>query len=506
MRKRITGFLLLIVVIAVYMVACRKEFQDSNSSLASNQSDIRFWLHDNGYSYSNETIAVRNNDGSLAQGKLLWDRATTYHYGSREYMDIPFSFGNEGLRLPGGDSSSGMGFTLVVRKNSSGKYEAAIRSAIYDNLTTNLSTGVVNRLTTQSYQLLDGTLSTYWQERADGSYIAGRRLTDAELQLRSPTLQIYSGKRSSGGKGKLMSAPAPSSPGDCYTTTSSERVQICWSYADAGSYGGQGVACTMVTVTTVTEVCPTNTSEGGGGTTGGTPPSGGGSGGWPPPTKEDTKSQEDPCKKAKNAAQKATSVAKINGYKEGLSKVNVAAAADGKEHSVALNEDASGNIISPTTVSNGGETNTSTPINDNTYATLHNHTNGSPPSVGDIYGLIKGNSQHSKFTTKFVTLGDNGPVYALVITDPVAANEFLNAYPPDNENSFPEDLNDEWSNIFNAYGYSQEIATAYILDKYVKGVALLKQNTDGSFSRLGATKTDNNEGKDPEYVQIKCNY
>jgi len=50
---------------------------------------------------------------------------------------------------------------------------------------------------------------------------------------------------------------------------------------------------------------------------------------------------------------------------------------------------------------------------------------------------------------------------------------------------------------------SEETATAYILDDYNAGVALLKQNADGSFSKSGATKTG--AGNDATYTETNCN-
>ena len=70
---------------------------------------------------------------------------------------------------------------------------------------------------------------------------------------------------------------------------------------------------------------------------------------------------------------------------------------------------------------------------------------------------------------------------------------------------FPDNLNDEWSNMFlgNGAPTNEETATAYILDKYSAGVALLKQNADGSFSKLGATKTGSDDN--PTYIETNCN-
>jgi len=43
---------------------------------------------------------------------------------------------------------------------------------------------------------------------------------------------------------------------------------------------------------------------------------------------------------------------------------------------------------------------------------------------------------------------------------------------------------------------------ALVLDKYNTGIALLKQNSDGSFSKLGTTQTGS--GADATYTQNNC--
>ncbi|MFT4202457.1 MAG: hypothetical protein QM610_00970 [Chitinophagaceae bacterium] len=223
-------------------------------------------------------------------------------------------------------------------------------------------------------------------------------------------------------------------------------------------------------------------------------------------TQETPPQPDDGCATAQ--AQYVTNIANTPGYSSGLALLNNAMVGNNDEHSVAFNKDANGNIMAPTTVSTGGETSTSTPINNNTVATLHNHNDGRPPSVGDIYGLIEGNKDHPNFVAKYVKVGNT--MYALVMTDAAAAASFVANYPeyvPSGGGSpgFPDDLNNKWSDMFfgNGAPTNEETATAYILDKYNIGVALVKQNANGSFSKLGAVKTGSDES--PIYTETNCN-
>jgi hypothetical protein len=88
----------------------------------------------------------------------------------------------------------------------------------------------------------------------------------------------------------------------------------------------------------------------------------------------------------------------------------------------------------------------------------------------------------------------SGSVYALVIINISNANTFSANYPSQNIGfgpDFPDQLFDEANDVkleLEGDGtdsqIAEEMAMAYILDKYNAGIALLKQDGAGNFKRL----------------------
>lgn len=95
----------------------------------------------------------------------------------------------------------------------------------------------------------------------------------------------------------------------------------------------------------------------------------------------------------------------------------------------------------------------------------------------------------------------NGTVYALVLTNLQAADSFKIKYAKDpgidgKSPDFPEDLKNEFNEMKGFYYATDEMAMAFILQKYNAGVALLKQDSDGNFKALNTKQiTDNNGDK-----------
>lgn len=121
-----------------------------------------------------------------------------------------------------------------------------------------------------------------------------------------------------------------------------------------------------------------------------------------------------------------------------------------------------------------------------------------PPSPGDLYNLITINNNHSAYDVRIVITPD-GSVYALVILNLAEANTFNtnhssvnNGYGPD----FPADIYVDFDAVKDQFMLagessliSEERALAYVLSKYNTGFALLKQDANGTFKRLGTTAT-----------------
>lgn len=123
----------------------------------------------------------------------------------------------------------------------------------------------------------------------------------------------------------------------------------------------------------------------------------------------------------------------------------------------------------------------------NAFADLHNHPNNTPPSSGDLYGLLRNNIRDRQYSMRFI-LTPTGALYAFAVKDTAAARGFLIGYPPQQTPGysplFPDALLDEYREIQQRYGASEEMAMAYMLEKYNVGVVLLKQLSNGTFKTL----------------------
>ncbi|MCG2613052.1 hypothetical protein LZZ85_02135 [Terrimonas sp. NA20] len=172
------------------------------------------------------------------------------------------------------------------------------------------------------------------------------------------------------------------------------------------------------------------------------------------------------------------------------------AAIDKNEHGVMFGRDASGKMIHSGIVSEKTRNASSVNINfPGAFADMHNHPGNTAPSAGDIYNLIKVNRHHSAFDTRCAMLA-NGTIYAIVITDRQKADSFISKYPPEQTAGysprFPEKLFSEFAEIKSYLINIQEmdrmkadeIATAFILDKYNCGVDLFLYDGSKRFSRV----------------------
>ena len=223
---------------------------------------------------------------------------------------------------------------------------------------------------------------------------------------------------------------------------------------------------------------------------------------WPP-------NQANPCEKAMAAATKATTLSQNNSFASALNNIQTAFASDGKEHGTAIGRDASGNITASPISNTGTQTSGTIPSWPNTIADLHNHPDNSPPSSGDIYGFMDLITPNSAYETRYIVTLD-GNVYALVALDPQGIANFNTEHPrvppPPGTNfepTFPQGIVDEINEIIQLGGASSEIATAFILDKYNAGVALLKQDNDGNFIRFVTTENVDANGN-KTYTANNC--
>lgn len=196
----------------------------------------------------------------------------------------------------------------------------------------------------------------------------------------------------------------------------------------------------------------------------------------------------DPCEDAKAGAGNATTFAKDSVFNDALRNIKSAFISDQKEHAIAFGKDPHNNIFS-SGITNGNENGASVPAIINGFADLHNHPNNLPPDAGDLYGLIDINTRRKEYDSRFVVTAP-GAVYALLITDTVAVAAFNTNHsrqvpafaggPP----GFPEAIVDEYREMKYQYNCTDEMALAFILEKYNAGISLLKQDSRGAFKKL----------------------
>jgi hypothetical protein len=148
-----------------------------------------------------------------------------------------------------------------------------------------------------------------------------------------------------------------------------------------------------------------------------------------------------------------------------------------QESSVSFGRNNRGDTILSAIVS-GGRSSAPVPPVENAFADLHTHPSNTPPSSGDVYGLLEKRNKTPGYTQRFVLTG-NGTLYVLFVQDTALAALFLRRYPPQRlagfSPLFPEPLLDEFREIRYGQGVAEELAMARILDKYKAGVILFRQ-------------------------------
>jgi hypothetical protein len=204
----------------------------------------------------------------------------------------------------------------------------------------------------------------------------------------------------------------------------------------------------------------------------------------------------DPCGKARAAAVKATGFSQDTVFTKAIQQLQWIAR-DGKEHNVAFGKDVNGSIIT-SAISTGNKISAKLGSVINKFADLHNHPGNTPPSSGDIYGLIDQASSNHLFETRYI-ITPAGTVYALVITDLLQARDFNTTYPgepnPGYQPKFPEVIVDAIIDMKGVYDLNEEMAMAYVLEYYKMGIALLKQDNKGNFIPLNVDEGKNAEGR-----------
>lgn len=203
----------------------------------------------------------------------------------------------------------------------------------------------------------------------------------------------------------------------------------------------------------------------------------------------------DPCEEARASAEAATVLSKTNAFGAALTEIQTAFLNVRKEHAVAFGKDSGNNVII-SNVNAGGQNNGKVPRISNAFADLHNHPGNHPPDAGDLYGLIDICRKQNDYNTRFIVT-QNKVIYALVVINTAAADSFNVKYPRDLSGcsgcspKFPEAIVDEFREMKYAHGCTDEMALAFILEKYHTGVSLLKLNSNGIFNKLRTSLSRN---------------
>lgn len=234
----------------------------------------------------------------------------------------------------------------------------------------------------------------------------------------------------------------------------------------------------------------------------------------PPPSSSPsdyTNPYTDPCAKAAKNVTDANTLKQDQSFINAINEIK-SAASDGNEHTVSFGKTSDNDIIKSEIKTSGniGSANVYTGLT-NYFADIHNHSNNSRPSTGDLYKLVNLHQNFENLTTRFVLMG-NGELYALTITDYSKAVSFVQKYPFNyNENEFPETLLLKMLDLQNALtsqGYSlleaQCFSFANILNSHDSGLALLKYENN-SFKRQSIDSYFNESTNQTTYIKNNCN-
>lgn len=184
---------------------------------------------------------------------------------------------------------------------------------------------------------------------------------------------------------------------------------------------------------------------------------------------------------------------------------------DNIEWGVAIGQNAASGEYEVTNAASGNVSSVSPPFNQLQNSTAigsaHSHA-GTPgsPSGGDLFSLLERmvNSNNTiKFNLVYGVSNGNNETYALIVTDPALAAQFLTDFPrSENYDSLTHGINtrtklgkelDKIRDIYNyyypngtvsgEYYNKRAIAMAYILDHFNSGISLAKVNTNGNLQK-----------------------
>jgi hypothetical protein len=250
----------------------------------------------------------------------------------------------------------------------------------------------------------------------------------------------------------------------------------------------------------------------------------------------------DPCSNSNTAVANANALFNSPQIQQGMNAVLIQkindegqlSLLDQKEWGVAIGQTGSTyNVTAPRRGSANQGSIPSSQVTGNYVADGHSHPNWgyADPSAGDLYGMLTSIQTNINLKYRFVygvAYGNSQDIdtYALIVTDPNAAEAFLTQFPEiQNTNSeshdFMEDtkLGDDYfvakrlfgrgfsSNLSDETYAPGAVGLAAILDKNNAGICIAKKDANGNFKKINATlveKTDANGNKTQEVMVSKC--
>ena len=518
-RKRLFAtFLVLSFMGLLVFQACRRQ-EALFKSNPIDVNEVKVWLHENGESYKNESLTL-NIDGQPITGVLNWSRATQYPWNGRDYIDVPFEFGNQRYLARSGDIPQ-TAFNLVIRRKDN-TYEGAIRKILIDaNVKDFLSGNNVSDLIVQEYKLLNGEDANTWISEAGFTNTAAAKRTEESPELlaqlvKNNSVTIRRTVQQLVCKVLIISSFNYSDGG----TVVCRVVYSIDCYIDNGTGGGIG----------------SGTGSVGGGTTGG-----GSSSSYPPVTSNqlpvtniDTTIKYDPCAQARLNDSLAKDIlsgwflnqtaADTTSFKMTLNAFHSLAKMPGDTFERAIAVQAQilypGNGALPdvdvktTQINTGSATSVAMPQSDAGWvriAGIHSHTSTAytAPSARDIYSFYNANKDNPNYRYQFVFAAD-GSRYVMTITDPVKFRTFIDNHP---ESAFV-DADNEWDKA-TPLGTEYEATIRYLKkqgltknDVYEKAFAYTISSNDMGISLSKADSNGNYKGVfvNKDAVQDKTGY
>lgn len=250
------------------------------------------------------------------------------------------------------------------------------------------------------------------------------------------------------------------------------------------------------------------------------PTDGGGMSGFP--SQEDTNTN-DPCEKAKTGVSKANTLLLDTRIKNNFTEKlkNIARTTSNSETGISIGKDSRGNIKVSDPITRQGTAGAIPvpPAGYNYYADGHNHETSSPPSAGDLWGMLQIVKDNPTYEVRYV-FGKDGSVYALTLNDRQAVIDFLQAHPRDRHLQpgrgdwiLDASISPIYADYKDAYGpYLTEgnnqiaennaamASLAYIMEKYNMGISLSKSENGGKLQTINSQKNSSDN-----YTSIKCN-